>query len=65
MAHVRIALRQSDNNGQSRVEAFQDAKARVINGVLQIHRPPGSSAQEDEIIAEFQDALYRYGRYFD
>ena len=65
MANVRVILRQSDGNGQSRVEEFQDAQARIANGVLQIYRPPGSSAHEEESLAEFQDAAYLYWRYFD
>jgi hypothetical protein len=65
MATVRVILRQSDDHAQSRVEEFQDVKARVVHGVLQIYRPHGPSAHAEEIMAEFQDAVYLYWRYFD
>jgi len=44
------------------MEEFADAKARIVNGVLQVYRGQGT---DEEIIAEFLDDAYLYWRYFD
>ncbi len=65
MAHVRVVLRQSDDTGQKSMEEFQDAKARIVNSILQVYRPATSSGGDEELRAEFQDAVYLYWRYVD
>jgi len=61
MAIVRVVLRHPGNDNPA-MEEFPDAKARIINGVLQVYRSQGA---DEEIIAEFLDDAYLYWRYFD
>ena len=61
MAIVRVVLRHSGNDNPA-MEEFADAKARIVNGVLQVYRGQGT---DEEIIAEFLDDAYLYWRYFD
>ena len=64
MAIVRVVLRHPSNDNPA-IEEFQDAKARIVNGVLQVYRSQGASGHDEEIIAEFLDDAYIYWRYFD
>jgi hypothetical protein len=61
MAIVRVVLRHAGNDNPA-MEEFADAKARIVNGVLQVYRGQGT---DEEIIAEFLDDAYLYWRYFD
>lgn len=64
MATVRVVLRRPGNDKPA-IEEFQDAKARIVNGVLQVYRGQDAAGHDEEIIAEFRDDSYLYWRYFD
>ena len=65
MATVRVFLRQNNHNGEHGMEEFEDAKARIVNGILQVYRSASAAGSDEEIIAEFHDTAYLYWRYFD